>query len=161
MMRFSKVKAAVALATALVLVVGSPTDPVSAEVQLREHWAQLTLEEARAAAEAARGGGRVEVAAQPESEPIADGEIVPGEASTIDVHELDASVEFSGYEVAEPLEVTVSQLPEAAADTAERRRRGWRSRLRSTCRRRPLTAMTCRVSRRTRRLRSFPMAPRW
>ena len=43
MRRFSTVKAAVALGTALLLVVGSPTDPVSAQEHRRRDLAERTL----------------------------------------------------------------------------------------------------------------------
>lgn len=119
MRRFSTVKAAVALGTALLLVVGSPTDPVSAQEHRRRDLAERTLEEARAAAAAARGEAQVAVASEPDPEPVASGEIAPGEPETIDAGPIDATVEFSGHEVTETLDVVVAELPEAAASTAE------------------------------------------
>jgi N-acetylmuramoyl-L-alanine amidase len=119
-MRGSNVlKTAIAMAVTLVLAAGAPTNAVPLEVRAAQALAQRTLEQARDAAAASARVTELASAQAPEPEPIAEGEITPGEASTIEVHDLDASVEFSGHEVAESLEVTVSQLTEAAADTAE------------------------------------------
>ena len=112
-------KAAVAFGAAFVLVLGSPADPVSASEHARRYLAAQTLEQAQAAAAATQHEASVPVAVQPEPEPVASGEIAPGEPETIEAEQIDATVEFSGHEVEETLDVTISELPASAAITAE------------------------------------------
>lgn len=108
----------VAFATSLVLVVGAPTDPVSAADRARIALAERTVAEAL---EASGSADREALAAatEPESEPIATGTIDPGVPVEIEAAEAAATVEFSGFEVEEALEVTVSELADAASVSAE------------------------------------------
>ncbi|CAN5431404.1 hypothetical protein BH10ACT7_BH10ACT7_07910 [soil metagenome] len=109
---------AVAFATSLVLAVGSPVDPVSAAEHARLDLAARTVAEALAASQDADRTPLV-VATEPEPTPVAEGTIEPGEPSKVQVDEAAATVDFSGFEVGEQLDVTVSTLSDAAVSSAE------------------------------------------
>ena len=108
----------VAFATSLVLALGAPVDPVSAAEHARLDAAARTVAEATAAA-AAADRAALAVAMEPAPTPVASGSIDPGQPSTVAVDAAAATVDFSGFEVDESLDVTVSTLSDAAVTSAE------------------------------------------
>jgi hypothetical protein len=110
--------APVSAALALLLCAGTPVDPVSASEHARRDLAARTLADARAAAADALKNIRVPVSVAEEPVPVESGQIDPGTPATVDAEKIDTTVEFSGHKVAEPLDVTVSELPGSAAVAA-------------------------------------------
>lgn len=115
----SRLMAGVAWIAAITLLTGGTVvDPVSAAEHARLDRIEKTLTAAMAAAEASEGSAHLPVVTEPEPVPVASGELEPGQPETIEAEQVDATVEFSGFEVDEALDVTVSELPEAAAESA-------------------------------------------
>jgi len=54
----------------------------------------------------------------PTPAPTPVGAVTPGESSTVDAPDLGTTIDFSGHEISEPLDVTVAPLPQTVADSA-------------------------------------------
>ncbi|MEO8094016.1 MAG: RHS repeat-associated core domain-containing protein [Pseudolysinimonas sp.] len=107
-----------AVAAIVFFTVGGVVDPVSAAEHARLDLAANTLAEALAAA-ATPGAQSLPEADVPSPDPVAQGAIDPGEGETVQADAVGATVDFSGFKVAQSLDVTVSKLPDAATTSAE------------------------------------------
>ncbi|MFB2557062.1 RHS repeat-associated core domain-containing protein [Herbiconiux liangxiaofengii] len=100
-----RVPGAIVLCAALALGAGV-TPSIASPAMLAERLAQRTLDHVRDAAAALPLAPDEQT---PEPEPIASGSIAPETESTITAESTGASVTFSGRELADPLEVLVTQ----------------------------------------------------
>ncbi|MGV8913610.1 MAG: DUF6531 domain-containing protein [Rhodoglobus sp.] len=114
-------RAAVATVVVATLVTGAGVTPAwaSAEFFAAQHLAERTTAQALAAAaasEAAVLAQSTEPEAEPEAPPVAEAKLAPGVPAVVDAQEkLGATVEFSGFEVPESLEVKVSPLDDVVS----------------------------------------------